>query len=223
MSGLVTRSLTLDKWIVRDALDNPVLDGNGEPMLKKDGTCYGRKLLAEIQMPLPPHANYLHAAYVTSYARLELQKYLRLVPAKDLIYCDTDSLFFYAKNFKAPFPIGRELGQMKLEDQATWAEVKGPKFYGLEIKGKRKFKAKGIPRRGNHAEQFFKTGRTEFEQPYGLRESIAYMDRQNAGTIDQTARVLSVWHPVEKRALAGYTKKTAVNRGGKQFYEPIKL
>lgn len=218
MSGLVTRSLTLDKWIVRDALDSPVLDENGEPRLKKEGTRYGRKLLAEIQMPLPPHANYMHAAYVTSYARLALQNFLRRVPGKDLIYCDTDSLFFFCKG-KPPFPIGNELGQMKLEARATWAEVLGPKFYGLEVAGKRKYKAKGIPRRGEYAKNFFLTGRAEFEQPFGLRESIAYFDEP----ITKDSRVLSVWHPVEKRALAGYDKKAAVKRDGKLFFEPLEL
>ncbi len=215
MSGLVTRSLTLDKWIVRDALDNPVLDNNGEPQLKRDGTPYGRKLLAEIQMPLPPHANYMHAAYVTSYARLELQNFLRKVPVRDLIYCDTDSIFFFGQ--KAPFPIGQELGQMKLEARATWAEVRGPKFYGLAIGGQKKFKAKGIPRRGRHAQEFFESGRTEFLQPYGLRESIQFFDQP----VTKESRVLSVWHPVEKRALATYDKKQPVTRAGKLFFEPL--
>lgn len=253
MSGLVTRSLSLDDCITVDETGEPILNAQGEPMLDRDGTPYGKKLLAEIQMPLPDHANYLHAAYVTSYARLVLQDYLRKVPADNLIYCDTDSIFFFQDPKKElPFPVGKELGQMKLESICDEVKVNAPKFYFLGNarsehgkRGKNVYKAKGIPQRPIPAhqeqfdlaaklmdsenetdkekgkqlmqtvtflpEKFFKTGSAQFQMPFRLRESIAYMDRQTDKGIDAESRVLSVWRHVEKRVVTQYSKKNLIN------------
>ena len=52
----------------------------------------------------------INASMVTSYARCHLYKYLHLVPADDLLYCDTDSVFYKMKRDAAdplkPFMIG---------------------------------------------------------------------------------------------------------------------
>ena len=52
----------------------------------------------------------INASMVTSYARCQLFKYLHLVPAEDLLYCDTDSVFYKMKRDAVdplkPFMIG---------------------------------------------------------------------------------------------------------------------
>lgn len=250
MSGSVTKSLHLTKHVMKDENGMAVLDENGEVILTKAGVPYGKKLLAECQMPLPSHANYLHAAYVTSYARMELQKYLRMIPADDLIYCDTDSIFFKAKGYVSPFPLNNDLGLMKKEAEVTYCDVQAPKFYKLSYKQgahtRTVVKAKGVPNRpiadhkDNHekAMELLEKGKAEknpaltaegetllktvkmlpmsflenktvtFQMPFGMRESIRWMDKIASQGVNHKSRMLSVWRDVEKRVVTSYSKKT---------------
>ncbi|KAL3081243.1 hypothetical protein niasHS_012655 [Heterodera schachtii] len=77
------------------------------------------------------------AIYVTSYARLHLYNYMEQVLAlndAELLYCDTDSIY-YVNKIGAPFvPEGEALGQMKREhvDRRIVEFVAGgPKNYGI--------------------------------------------------------------------------------------------
>ena len=117
MRGTVSRTLRLTPDMI-------ALDENGEEYLTKPGIPFGGKLLADVEIPLPAHVNYLHAAYVTSYGRLKLMKYMESVGGKNLIYCDTDSIFFKWNKAKLPFPISTELGEMKIEDRPKWVETR---------------------------------------------------------------------------------------------------
>lgn len=157
-------------------------------------TVYGNKVLIEQSIPLPEHVNYLHAAYITSYARLELLEYLRKIDDTDLVYCDTDSVIFRTGQ-GIPFLIGSELGQMKLEGTANRVQVYAQKMYDF---GGKKL-AKGLPKR--LAEEFINTGKVTFAIPYKIRESIKFYDRGNK-------KPLSVWRRVTKTHNTFYDKKT---------------
>jgi len=206
MSGKVTRSLRL----ANHAVDL----GGGNFACTKDGVPYGEKLLAETQMPLAEHVNWLHAAYVTSYGRLALQRFLDLIPPQDLIYCDTDSVFFRAEN--PPFPISDQLGEMKLETRLTDAWCRSPKMYRIDNRDTRGTKGdfangpvtkiKGVPRKEKLPETMFDTGRCLFRQPYKMRESIAAFDGASNNVTPKT-RILSAWRDVEKTIISGYDKK----------------
>nr|CAD2133569.1 unnamed protein product [Meloidogyne enterolobii] len=85
----------------------------------------------------PPDTNCLHvAAFVTSYARLHLYKYMEEVKQINgqLLYCDTDSIFYVKKcggNFVGE---GEALGQMKREHlgrKILEFVSGGPKNYGF--------------------------------------------------------------------------------------------
>lgn len=199
MSGIITRSLNRDK-----------------PTPHKVLSCYGKKVLAEMKMPLKAHVNYLHAAHVTSFARLELLKYLRML-ADELIYCDTDSVIFWCKD-EPPFPIGTELGQMKLEGEADKVEIIFPKTYHLsgfdtgEGEAMEVWKAKGV--RKDLAQQFIETGAVSFSQPNKLREAVRFYDRNNS-------RKLSVWKRVDKKVVSGYKRK--VRKGDKFFPKTLDI
>lgn len=73
------------------------------------------------------------AAYITSYARLELYKWIKQSQA---IYCDTDSVIT-----SKDLLVGEDLGQMKLETMVYRGVIVKPKFYMLndlaKIKGVR--------------------------------------------------------------------------------------
>lgn len=205
MSGKVTRSLRLA---------NHAALVDGEWMQTKDGIPYGEKLLAETQMPLGEHVNWMHAAHVTSYGRLRLQHFLDQIPPDDLVYCDTDSIFFRAEN--PPFPVSDVLGEMKLETRLTHALCKAPKMYRITEMGKDKpvTKVKGVPRRDGLAEKMFDTGSVAFEQPYKLREAIQFFDA-NRASHDSKTRILSAWRTVTKRVISEYDKKSL--QGGHYF------
>lgn len=228
MTGLVGRSLLLENQIETDA--------EGEPRLLREGIPYGSRLLAEIQMPLPDHCNYMHAAHVTSYARLEIQKYARKVPQKNLGYMDTDSLMFLHDAGKPlPFGVGNELGQMKLEAECVYAQLRGPKFYHLkDRKGRETWKAKGVSGRKSsqmqkmadaglindhdvmtYAQLFHRDGTVSYLQPFRLREHIHYFDKQETEGYNLESRINSVWHPVTKAHRTQYAKK--VLRAGRYY------
>lgn len=173
---------------------------------KYDGVPYGEKVLVEYQMPLSEETNWSHAAYVTAYGRLELFKYLQLVGAERMIYCDTDSVIFDCPGRSIPFPIGKELGQMKLESWESDCVPYAPKLY----KAGEKYRAKGVPK--HLAKQFYNTGRAEFDLPFKLREAIRFYDRKNSHR-------LSVWRKVEKIRRQTYDRKNLV---GKRYF-PCKI
>lgn len=166
---------------------------------KNSGTVYGKKVLATHKMPLPEFSNYLHAAYVLSYARGVLFDYLTQIPADDLIYCDTDSVIFFCKG-EIPFPVSKELGAMKLESWGSRCTPILPKTYIFDGK----HKAKGVPRR--LAEEFIKNKFVEYESPFKIRESINFFEENNS-------RKLSVWRKVTKDLKAVYDKKRKNKNG----------
>jgi DNA polymerase type B, organellar and viral len=170
------------------------------------GICYGKRVLTTQEMPLPDFTNYLHAAYVTSYARLILHRYLRAVPANDLIYCDTDSVIFFSSSDEPPFELGKELGRMKLEGIGNRCEVFAPKTYRFDDN----WKAKGVPKA--KAMEFILEKHAEYDLPFKLRESIQFFDRGDS-------RKLSVWRTVEKQFRSVYDKK----RFDKGYWYPLVL
>lgn len=159
------------------------------------------------QMPLPEFTNYLHAAHVTSYGRLNLWNYFQRVGPENMIYCDTDGIFFFSKD-QPPFQCCGDLGKMKLEKRVSKCYVFSPKMYVLGFHAK----AKGVKRR--YAARFIREGEVEISQPYKLRETIEYLTR---GTGEK--KQLSVWRKVIKTVRIGYDKKTL--RDGQ--YSPIIL
>jgi hypothetical protein len=194
------------------------------------------------------HENILHGAYITSYARLRLLRFLRCMPADRLIYCDTDSLFFFQPpGSEPPFGLGKELGEMKLEARPQAVFTYGPKFYSVKARDpqtgqvKTYYKVKGVPNRISErdrlrlgqgkikhaktlAQIFTERGEVEFLQPFKLRESIAYYDDYKAAAASGNsglacnARKLGVWHWVSKRRISGYDKK-AFRQG---YWFPLK-
>lgn len=158
------------------------------------GVPFGEKVLVEYQMPLSEETNWIHAAYVTAYGRLQLLEYLETIGTEHLIYCDTDSTIFDCPGRSIPFAVGTDLGQMKLESWETCCETYAPKQY----RSGKKFKAKGVPQR--LAQTFIETGKAQFDLPFKLREAIRFYDRNNK-------RQLSVWRKVTKENRQSYDRK----------------
>ncbi len=159
-----------------------------------DATAYGDNLLMDRAIPLPKHCNYTHASYVTAYGRLRLIEFMKKIPVKDLVYCDTDSLFFFNKGDKLPFHTGRSLGEMKFEGWGKKVEVYAPKMYVFDDKAK----AKGVPRR--LAKKFIEEMSVEYDAPFRMREAIRFFDRGNT-------HKLSVWRKIKKQFRTNYRKK----------------
>lgn len=83
------------------------------------GICFGRRVKAKYAMPLGEEVSWIDAAYITAYGRLELLKYIELIGAENMIYCDTDSVVFDCPSGIIPFETGGELGQMKIETKCS--------------------------------------------------------------------------------------------------------
>jgi len=201
MRGEVTRSVTLKEDMVEP-------DEDGNLILTRPGIPFGSKLLTDIAMPLPAHVNYLHAAYVTSYARLRLLRFMEMVGPGRLAYCDTDSMFFRWAGDKPPFPLSTELGEMKLEDRPRVIQCRSPKMYRLTTgKGEVRTKAKGVTRKMQ--DTFYDEGVASFWQPWRLKESVSTFDRLGDEQ-DEDVKGLGVWRRVTKRVVSGYDKKRLV-------------
>ena len=210
-TGKITRSVKLSAHVA---------EIDGKLVQTSEGIAYGNKLLMDLETPLSAHVNWLHAAYVTSYGRLKLMKFLDLIPKDDLVYCDTDSIFFRCKG-EAPFPISMELGEMKLEAEVSMMVVEGPKLYQYTSEKGVQTKAKGVPSRDGLQEKFFKDGSATFRAPYKFRESVAYLEDVRNGLTSDKTRVLSVWRQLTKNRITNYDKK--VLRGGRYFPTVISL
>ncbi|KAL3102899.1 hypothetical protein niasHT_026040 [Heterodera trifolii] len=97
------------------------------------------------------------AAFVTSYARLHLYDYMEQVSAIDgaeLLYCDTDSIYYVNKMGGPCVAEGEALGQMKREhtDRRIVEFVAGgPKNYGIRHTAR-----DGTDERGNHKIRSFR-------------------------------------------------------------------
>jgi hypothetical protein len=181
----------------------------GEEPLQTGDIVYGKRKLGKHQIPFPPHSNFTHGSYVTSYGRLEYFRHARLVSDNGgtLIYGDTDGIiFFWPERKELPFPISTELGEMKLEKKASCAYTFAPKMYQVD----QDYKAKGV--RKSQAKEFIENGSVVSERPYKMREAIAFFDRDNA-------RKLSTWFKFTKNNNAKYDKKILK---GKRYY-PIML
>lgn len=158
------------------------------------GIVFGRKQLAQVEIPLPESTNYIHAAYVTSIARVRLFEYLTKIPKRDLCYCDTDSVIFWSQSDVPPFYIGKELGEMKLEGKAERVKIVIPKGYQFGNFSK----AKGVKQQ--FAEAALSGETVEYDSPFRIREAVTFFDRGNS-------RKLSVWRRVNKTLKLSYEKK----------------
>ncbi len=187
------------------------------PKNKDSGVPYGKRVLTKYKMPLGDEVNWSHTAHITSYGRLELLKYLKIIGAEKMVYCDTDSTIFDCANRLIPFPTGDELGEMKIEQCCTvckkgWHPKKEPcpggvasDYWDIAIPWAPKqyrlgetFKAKGVPKKMQR--EFIETGKACYDMPFKFREAVNFYDRGNI-------KKLSVWREIEKHNNCNYDKK----------------
>jgi hypothetical protein len=80
------------------------------------------------------------ASHVTAYARRYLWDLMELAGRRNVLYCDTDSLYVTRagrKRLAARVNPG-QLGALKLEATCDWLEIRGPKDYATPHKSKTK-------------------------------------------------------------------------------------
>lgn len=91
--------------------------GNGRVLTIENGEVTEEK-------PLAQKRKWYHcvpiAAYITSYARLELWRMMQKIKAENLYYCDTDSIH---TTQSLNHWVGKDLGNLKLEDTAKIREA----------------------------------------------------------------------------------------------------
>jgi hypothetical protein len=84
----------------------------------------------------------VYSSYITSFARVELLKFLIKYHNEKPVYCDTDSIFFAGSpNIKD----STELGQWKKENKIV-TEIRGLKNYSYISNGLTNDKIKGVPK-----------------------------------------------------------------------------
>lgn len=84
----------------------------------------------EVKREITEHTIFAWCSYVTSYARIRLYEYFKLVNF-DVNYCDTDSMFTATQLPESV--VGDELGQMKKEYSLLSAEFIKPKHYRVHV------------------------------------------------------------------------------------------
>ena len=67
-------------------------------------------------LPVPMSSNQILASFVTSYGRIALYKHLKAIDS-NLVYCDTDSAFYFETNdeISTKLDLGDSLGKLKNE------------------------------------------------------------------------------------------------------------
>lgn len=161
---------------------------------------YHRGLL-DFTTPPQPYVNVCWGSMITAYSRLCLLKWLTMTPPDRLVYCDTDSV--YCNDYS--LPIGKELGEMKLEKRAKVMKVVQPKAYQLDDY----YKAKGVPKPRfnketgqieiNFAQQYIEEGTTSFQAPIRFRASVnskrgkanQWVNHSKSRKSDYKAKILS--------------------------------
>jgi hypothetical protein len=110
------------------------------------------------------------AAYVTSYGKIELFRYLD----DSAYYCDTDSVF-REKKLPKYMVHDKAFGKMKLEHIIDESIFVDPKKYAYRSKHKKKVIIKGIRRdelKNIELKDFLDTLVFEYEKPYKLKSSL---------------------------------------------------
>ena len=67
---------------------------------------------------------------INAYARCYMYDFFKKIPLKDLVYTDTDSCIFINNHFDK-FPIGKKLGEFKIEFENTKTIIYGRKTYSI--------------------------------------------------------------------------------------------
>ena len=140
------------------------------------------------------NSNVIWSAYVTSYARLVLLDYLRT--AKDVYYCDTDSVFTPGE-----MKTSKILGALKLEGVYSRAEFLGNKVYVTDDSYRARIPRKKPGSDKDPAKDFIRMGRCIFRRPARLRESR------------RSFAIANVWYKAEKEFKAVYTKRKICKSG----------
>ena len=154
-----------------------------EEMTKKRArlvNMYGPFFAYEMERKEPPKfACFLWGLYITSYARIYLFNVLEAVhkAGHNLLYCDTDSVFYEKKNERIPYKLGSNLGEWDLEEytQGEIFTLKGYKLENIietetEIIVEEKIASKGVPNK--FASAFFAGEAIQIEKPNKLRSSL---------------------------------------------------
>lgn len=162
-----------------------------------------------------PHSNYIWGIYITAYARLRLLEAIEAVEkaGHDVIYCDTDSVFYLKKtNRKTGIEYGTYLGKWK-EEKYVNAKINTIKMYELDTglqnefgEPIKKIVCKGIP--SYAASDFLFKGKAIIEKPVKFRESFSNTLLANA------------WHEVERINNAIYHKREVDKKG---FSKPFAI
>ena len=148
-----------------------------------------------------PTSNFMWGIYITAYARIRLHKALKACHdcGHDVLYCDTDSVFYRKNNDSIPFELGTELGQMEEQDYVSGNFVTAKGYELVKADGAIKYACKGVPT--DQRMEFLDNGFAKFRKPTRLRESL---------TREITA---NVWNEVEKHARQNYKKRKYIKDG----------
>lgn len=187
-----------------------LVDPESIPLGKRTGREFmvGDLMCVDEETEPPMYANILWAAWTTALARIQLHKALMSVVKQGgtPLYCDTDSIFYRSPVEKPLVPIGKALGQWKLEDLVTHFEAKAPKVYKYRSLKLLPFphqgptvKAKGVPR--DVQALFFNEGSAGYRKPLRMREAA------------RRGKIPNLWIDTEKSLQSAYDKRIVLANG----------
>lgn len=183
---------------------------SGSPRIAEVKWINAHRGLLDYYTPQQPYVNVAWGSMITAHARLNLTKYLAIVPPEKLIYCDTDSIYVVNHTM----PVSNELGGLK-EETVKKDDVMicyQPKVYQYGDT----YVAKGVPRAkyndigeliSDPAREFIENGFTTFQAPIRFRASL----NSHRGEANE-------WVPHTKSMLTTYKHKTLSNG---RYHPPV--
>lgn len=182
--------------------------------LHKDDAVLGDMVLKSQKMnKFPVHTNVIWSAMTNAYGRHRIYQGLQdVIRAGGLpLYCATDSIIYEGRKV---FKYSKNLGDYKLVGRHQYAWFKLPKLYKLiDFDDTETYKTAGIPKDkdgGNkHAKQYFNKGKTKYERPYKLKETL----RRNLSPNRKIKLIPNFWDETTKTSNKKYDKRVVLRDG----------
>lgn len=153
--GLLQQLITAEEW-------HGLKNQEGYDTHIFSGDVYFSKDVPSFRQPV--YINTLWAAYVTAQARLLLHKYMEKLD-RDVIYCDTDSIFTHAQ-----LETSKALGDMKLIYENVDVQMIGAKCYKIHNEEKiLATKVRGVP--SLYQEKFLTSHEASYMKSLGFFEA----------------------------------------------------
>jgi hypothetical protein len=160
-------------------------------------------------------SNFLWGAYITAYSRMFLYEGMIKVQqaGHEILYCDTDSIFFLKGSGENPLPIGRRMGLWS-EDSFIDSDINTVKAYQLTCRDRWEINL-------SNGEKYVGCGQTAKE---AIKSSLAEIKRLHGPKVKPVApETVKRAKKIACKGVPTVAKMDFLNHGEATFKKPVKL